>query len=306
MLPPGIFAWTSGLGESVSPVAVEALARAHPSWAADMLAFGPWDDRVQVPGFGRFVAAGTPSEATIVVAGECSTTMEAARNLAEGGVLGPWSAVIAPRQTRGRGQLRRPWVSSPGNLHMSLVMPAPPESGPWREALADLLPLVAGYLFAEALSALGGDIWIKWPNDLIQFNRKVGGILIEERKDLVVLGLGLNLVDSPPDELMREDSSVSAGVLGIPCHKGGPLALCEQLVNRGRKLYSILFNELEPSQFPPVVAKRLAWRGRRIQVREGADDIYQAEIMGISPNGGLVLRREGRETVLYSGSIFPL
>jgi BirA family biotin operon repressor/biotin-[acetyl-CoA-carboxylase] ligase len=306
MLPPGIFAWTSGLGESVSPVAVEALARAHPSWAADMLAFGPWDDRVQVPGFGRFVAAGTPSEATIVVAGECSTTMEAARNLAEGGVLGPWSAVIAPRQTRGRGQLRRPWVSSPGNLHMSLVMPAPPESGPWREALADLLPLVAGYLFAEALSALGGDIWIKWPNDLIQFNRKVGGILIEERKDLVVLGLGLNLVDSPPDELMREDSSVSAGVLGIPCHKGGPLALCEQLVNRGRKLYSILFNELEPSRFPSVVAKRLVWRGGRIQVREGDDDIYQAEIMGISPNGGLVLRREGRETVLYSGSIFPL
>jgi BirA family biotin operon repressor/biotin-[acetyl-CoA-carboxylase] ligase len=232
--------------------------------------------------------------------------MKAARILVAEDALGPWGAVMAVRQTEGRGQLRRPWVSSPGNLHVSVVLPAPPESGPWCDAAGDLLPLVMGYVFAEVLRSLGADIRIKWPNDLLQFGRKVGGILIEERKGVVVLGLGINLVDSPADEMMREDRSVSAGVLGIPQHRTGPLTLCELLVNRGRNMYATLFDELEPSQFLSAVANRLAWYGGLVRVREGEQDHYQAEITGLSPKGGLVLRRAGRESVLYSGSIFPL
>jgi len=134
----------------------------------------------------------------------------------------------------------------------------------------------------------------------------VGGMLIEERNGLVVLGVGLNVVESPPDGLMREDHSVSAGVLGIPHHAGGALALCETLVNRGRNVYAALFDGVEPSRFLTVVANRLAWYGRTIRVREGEHEDYHAEIAGLSPKGGLILRRAGREVVLYSGSIFPL
>lgn len=308
MLPPGILAWISGHGESVSPTTPQALAGAHPSWAADMAAYGPWDETVDIDGAGRFLKANHASapDRTIVVAGECVSTMEAARLLAEAGQLGPWGAVLAVRQTGGRGQLRRPWVSSPGNVHVSLVLPGLPGQGPWREAAPDLLPLVAGYMCAEALDSLGADIRIKWPNDLLQSGRKVGGLLIEERNGLVVLGVGLNVVESPPDGLLREDHSVSAGVLGIPYHAGGALALCETLVSRGKNVYAALFDGLEPSQFLSAVANRLAWHGRTVRVREGGNDNYQAEIAGLSPKGGLVLRRAGREVVLFSGSIFPL
>ncbi|WP_231117154.1 biotin--[acetyl-CoA-carboxylase] ligase [Pseudodesulfovibrio alkaliphilus] len=245
-------------------------------------------------------------EQVIVVVEECGTTMETARLLAEAGVLGAWDAVVAVRQRGGRGQLRRPWISSPGNLHVSMVMPAPPLDGPWREASADLLPLIAGYVFVEALEPLGFRIEIKWPNDLLRNGRKVGGMLIEERNGLVVLGLGLNVVESPADGLMREDHSVSAGILGIAAPWGGPLALCEVLVNRGRNVYATLFDELEPARFLSAVTSRLAWHGRRVHVTEEGQDSYQAEITGLSPKGGLVLRRAGREVVLYSGSIIPL
>lgn len=307
MLPPGIFAWISGHGEGVAPTTPQALAGAHPSWAADMAARGPWDDELELDGFGRFAVAGGARPARpIVVAGECFSTMEAARQLAEAGHIGPWDAVMAVRQRGGRGQLRRPWVSSPGNLHVSLIMPQPPAEGPWREAAGHLLPLIAGYVFARVLDSLGADIRIKWPNDLLQADRKVGGILIEERKGLVVLGLGLNVVECPADGLMREDRSVPAGVLKIPHHAGGALALCEVLVNRGENVYASLFDEMEPSRFLPTVANRLAWYGRRVRVQEGGQEHYQAEITGLSPDGGLVLRRSGRDVVLSSGSIFPL
>lgn len=308
MLPPGILAWISGHGENVSPTTPQALAGAHPSWAADMAAYGPWDEVVEIDGMGRFLKANHASapDGTIVVAGECVSTMETARLLAEPGQLGPWGAVLAVRQTGGRGQLRRPWVSSPGNVHVSLVLPGLPDQGPWRESAPDLLPLVAGYMCAEVLDSLGADIRIKWPNDLLQAGRKVGGMLIEERNRLVVLGVGLNVVESPPDGLLREDHSVSAGVLGIPYHAGGALALCETLVSRGKNVYAALFDGLEPSQFLSVVANRLAWHGRTVRVLEGGNDNYQAEIAGLSPKGGLVLRRAGTEVVLFSGSIFPL
>jgi len=317
MLPPGIFVWESGHGDEVAPTSLQALARAHPSWDADISASGPWDQGVEVAGLGRFAAArgnglawaraaaSKPGQ-VIVVVGECGSTMEAARILAEAGILDTWDAVVAVRQRGGRGQLRRPWVSSPGNLHVSMVMPAPPEDGPWREAAAHLLPLVAGHVFAEVLEPLGCRLEIKWPNDLLRSGRKVGGMLIEERNGLIVLGLGLNVVESPADGLMREDHSVSAGILGIGAPWGGPLALCEALVNQGRNVYATLFDELEPARFLSAVTNRLAWHGRRVRVTEGGHESYQAEITGLSPKGGLVLRRAGRDVVLYSGSIFPL
>ncbi|WP_285904946.1 biotin--[acetyl-CoA-carboxylase] ligase [Pseudodesulfovibrio pelocollis] len=299
----------------MAPTTPDDLARAHPTWEADISAFGPWTDAVEVAGLGRFVAAqGSAEERSrktepgqvIVVVGECDSTMEAARLLAGAGVLGPWDAVTAVRQRGGRGQMRRPWVSSAGNVHVSVIMPASPSDGPWREAATDLLPLVAGHVCAEVLEPLGCRIEIKWPNDLLRNGRKVGGMLIEERNGLVVLGVGLNLVESPADGLMREDHSVPAGTLGIAHPPGGALVLCEALVNRGRNVYATLFDELEPSRFLSAVTNRLAWHGRRVRVTEGGQESYQAEIAGLSSKGGLVLRRAGREVVLYSGSIFPL
>ena len=306
MLPPGIFLWESGHEDMVSSIDFASLSASHPTWAEDVATFGPWEKALTVDGFGRFSKSSQASEATVVVVGECGTTMETARMLLENGVLGEWGAVLSMAQTSGRGQLRRPWVSPPGNVHLSVVLPAAPLAGPWRDALIDLLPLVAGYVLRDVLNDLGANIQIKWPNDLLQDDKKVGGILIEEKNGVVILGFGLNHVESPPDAMMREDHSVSAGVLQTKNRSGGPLALGATLVNRGKIVYTSLFDEMEPSQFLSLIRRQLAWFGQRVEVREGEKDSYYAEIVGISPKGGLVVRREGRESVLFSGSIYPL
>jgi len=280
----------------------------HPFWQDDLREYGPWapadPDCGAIPA-GWLVGSGL-AHGTVVVARTCASTMELASRLVSQGLLGPWGAVISARQTQGRGQLRRPWASLAGNLHASIVLPPAPGEGAWTHAISDLLPLVVGHVFSEVLGRLGTDLRIKWPNDILQCGRKVGGMLIEERNGTSIVGVGLNLVDSPDDSQMREDHSVPAAKIRLPFFSSGPVALLDQLVNHGENVYAVMLDEIPPPRFISMFESKLAWFGRIILVKEGDDSSYEALLTGLSLDGGLVLRRDGGESVLYSGSIFPL
>lgn len=306
MLPHGIYLWESGFEGMAEPISPADLQGAHPNISHGPYFDADWSDVLEIQAVGSLRRCAVESDSVIVIIGACSSTMEVARYLMEQSVLSKWGAVIATEQSSGRGQLRRPWVSPVGNLHMSVVMPSPPVNSAWTWSLRDLLPLVAGYVFSDVLGGLGANLSIKWPNDLLQEDRKVGGILIEEQAGKVILGLGMNCVESPPDSLMREDRSVEAAVLQTKSQLLNPLELGETLVNRGESVYEVLLDEFTPTQFISMMALRLAWLGRRVEVRESGNDSYIAVIAGVSPKGGLVIRYEGKERILFSGSVFPL
>lgn len=306
MLPPGIFLWKTSEDPSVSELDIPSLSELHPAWAADLKAYGPWEVVHRIDEVGEFIQGSASSEATLVVARQCYSTMESARLLAERRVLGEWGAVLGVEQTGGRGQLRRPWISPPGNLHISVILPSAPSSGSWSKSLESLRPLVAGYISSVVLAELGAELKIKWPNDLLQENHKVGGMLIEERDGVAILGIGINLVDCPSDYQMRDDHSVSAGILQTNQSNLSPIALGDVLVNRGKNVYVVLLDEFPPARFVMMLENHLAWFGQEIEVREGGGESYQAMIKGLSPDGGLVVRCRGKESVLFSGSIFPL
>lgn len=286
--------------------ATGAAPRTHPLWQADLRDYGPWTpaDGDTVPA--DWLKGSGLAHGTVVAARTCATTMELASRLVADGLLGPWGAVVCARQTQGRGQLRRPWASFAGNLHASVVLPSVPEVGPWAEALSGLLPLVVGHVFSEVLGGLGADLKIKWPNDILQEGRKVGGMLIEERNGTSIVGVGLNLVDCPDDSQMREDRSVPAAKIRLPFFSSGPVALLDRLVNHGKTVYAVMLDEIPPPRFISMFESKLAWFGRTILVKEGDDSSYEALLTGLSLDGGLVLRRDGEESVLYSGSISPL
>ncbi|WP_338666798.1 biotin--[acetyl-CoA-carboxylase] ligase [Pseudodesulfovibrio methanolicus] len=278
----------------------------HPLWQADLRGYGPWTPAEGNAIPSGWLRGGGLAHGTVVVARTCTSTMELAARLVADGLLGPWGAVIGVRQTRGRGQLRRPWASLAGNMHASIVLPPAPAEGPWSEALSALLPLVAGHVVSEVLGGLGADLRVKWPNDILQDGRKVGGMLIEERNGTSIVGVGLNLADCPEDAQMREDHSVPAAKIRLPFFSAGPAALLDQLVNQGKTVYAVMLDEIPPPRFISMFESKLAWFGRTILVKEGDDSSYEALLAGLSLNGGLVLRRGGEESVLYSGSIFPL
>ena len=109
------------------------------------------------------------------------------------------SVVVADRQTAGRGSRGRRWESSPGaSLTFSLLWRF--EGGVHRLAG---LSLAVGVALVRALAACGAPgITLKWPNDILLDEAKLGGILVElqgaEGCSLAVIGIGINLAP-PPD-----------------------------------------------------------------------------------------------------------
>lgn len=108
-----------------------------------------------------------------------TSTQEVARDLPIG------SMVVADHQTAGRGRLDRRWEAPHGSALLASFVLRP----------RALLSLAAGVAAAEAC---GPDVRLKWPNDLVLEDRKLGGILVEVVRDRAVAGIGINLSWAPP------------------------------------------------------------------------------------------------------------
>jgi BirA family biotin operon repressor/biotin-[acetyl-CoA-carboxylase] ligase len=292
-----------------SPARPEETAAVHSSWARqieELTAAGQWR-RVSLPlasgGELRGLAAAAPTPANIYVCGECGSTMDAARWLSGEGLLEPWDAAAAVRQHSARGQMRRPWSSLAGNLFATVRWPGPPGERFGVGAWDRLTPLVVGWMLAEAFSELGVELEIKWPNDLLWRGRKTAGILVEERGGVTVVGVGLNLANAPKAEALRADSAVQA----VSFNEAGldlpPLALWTRLVTFCQNCYKNLLRTAGPQDFLQKFSRWMAWTGRMATVRESDCAPYQARIIGVAEDGGLRIRRDGAEHIIYSGSV---
>lgn len=138
-----------------------------------------------------------------------SSQDEAHRLAAEGAPHG--AAVVAALQTGGRGTRGRQWVSGPGGLWLSVVCRPQNVSG------IETLSVRTGMVLAEALEQLlppGTSVALKWPNDLMIANAKVGGILAEARwqgdtLSWVVVGVGINVRNTVPSGLPQPATSLA-------------------------------------------------------------------------------------------------
>ena len=114
-----------------------------------------------------------------------TSTQDVARDMPIG------SVVIADHQTAGRGRMERRWEAPPGTALLVSFVLAP----------SRLLSLAAGVAAAEAC---GPDVRLKWPNDLLLDDRKLGGILVEATPYKAICGIGVNLTWAPEGAAMLE------------------------------------------------------------------------------------------------------
>ena len=122
-----------------------------------------------------------------------STNQEAERQFANGR-KGPF-AIIANRQTTGRGRLGRKWESQQSqNLYMTLGWQ--PQVSP--ENMPQFTICMALSIARFLRNTYRLPIMVKWPNDLILIDKKVAGILVEARMETayihhLIFGLGFNI-----------------------------------------------------------------------------------------------------------------
>lgn len=108
----------------------------------------------------------------------------------------PVTVIVANEQLQGRGQRGTTWKSQPGkNLTFSVIFPKPSIS----VSRQFLLSAVVSTALVEALKKYNiPKLKVKWPNDIMTANFKIGGILIENvvaEGNLLasIIGIGLNV-----------------------------------------------------------------------------------------------------------------
>jgi BirA family transcriptional regulator, biotin operon repressor / biotin---[acetyl-CoA-carboxylase] ligase len=167
-----------------------------PRVLADLIAGGFWSDI-------RLVVSTGSTNADVLA--------QAARGAPEGLVI------VAEEQTAGRGRQGRSWISKPRAALMFSALLRPREVP---QAARGWVPLLAGVATASALrdvpclgrlgasrpraGAAGSrrpcvDARLKWPNDILIGERKLGGILAEQSGDVIVVGVGVNVLGGEPD-----------------------------------------------------------------------------------------------------------
>ena len=108
---------------------------------------------------------------------------------------GRLSVAVTNNQTAGRGRLGKIWQSPPGSglcLSAAYTFAEQPENLP-------ALTLALGLGVMDALNELGASgVELKWPNDLVALDGKLGGILTEVQQQsagtaTVVTGIGVNV-----------------------------------------------------------------------------------------------------------------
>ena len=147
------------------------------------------------------------------------------------------TVVVADSQTEGRGRLSRQWFSPPGvNLYCSIVIRKEIGADRMSEWLS-WLPLIAALAAAESIETVAAaSVAVKWPNDLLMAERKVGGILCESGTaarsgPFQIIGIGLN-VNGDRNDFPQDLRELATTIR----HETG------RLINRNRLLAQLLLN----------------------------------------------------------------
>lgn len=200
-------------------------------------------------------------------------------------------ALLAEYQTAGRGRRGRAWLAPPGGaICLSL-------SWTFKDVPADLgaLGLVIGVCELRALCTLGVTrAKLKWPNDLLVDERKLGGILIELRAETdgpacVVIGIGLNVALGAPllariaETGIAATDLVSAGLVH-PSRNAVASAIVDSCI-RG-------LLEFERAGLRPFIEDWRdadALRGRMIDVRGATGEVARGLARGVDLHGALLV-----------------
>ena len=141
---------------------------------------------------------------------EVNSTNEKANELAANVEEG--TVIIAEKQKKGRGRFSREWFSPEGGVYVSVILK--PKISPID---ASKMTLIAGIAVAKVIRKLGLDAKLKWPNDVLIYRKKVGGILTsinikEDKIDYIIVGIGINanidISSTFPKELQKNVTSL--------------------------------------------------------------------------------------------------
>lgn len=207
--------------------------------------------------------------------------------------LPPGTVLRAGQQTAGRGRRGKSWVSPAENFIFSGIIETVymPNISLFSLLSAAALKAAIDDLLAQVLTPdIRKRILVKWPNDLLLFDRedyyKIAGILVESKiigeKIKIVIGIGLNWKNVPA---AAEQSAYKPGSLFSEAEAkcfSGPDQLTPLLISnfnrRGRE-----FLQFGNRSFLEEVREHSFLRGAELYTKNGS-----LQILGLADDGALI------------------
>lgn len=218
-----------------------------------------------------------------------STNADAKKHAAAGKLR---YAVLADRQSAGRGRLGRSFFSPPkAGMYLSAVIKP-------HEQNAAKITAYAAVVAARAVEELcGARVDVKWVNDLYMNGKKICGILTEGSVGLeggaleyAVVGIGINCKSVPlPGDLRDKVTSVEA--------ESG--VAVSRVLLAAKILDALGLAEKELPDFMDEYRARNIVCGKTVTV----NGEYEAKAVAILDNGALVLERDGKQTAFAAGEV---
>ncbi len=243
-------------------------------------------------------------EPSIVCMNQTESTNVLARVMVEGG-LGEGLIAVADLQTQGRGRHDRKWHSPLGGLYFSIVL---------RPRIADETAPLLGFLTACAIATeirevIGLEVSLKWPNDILVGDRKLGGILSETISTngnlLAVIGIGINQNmkrEDLPAELQDNTTTILSEIGRETSRENLISAIISGIDSRLGRVES-------DSSFSSILDEwvgHCSTIGRSVCVRDGSE-IIEGLAIGIGPDGSLEVEdSDGQLKRILIGDIFHL
>lgn len=206
---------------------------------------------------------------------------------------------ITDFQLSGKGRRGRQWLTPPGRqLTFTLGCRAAHAPGRWLG-----VALAAGVALAQVLRRRGWPVSLKWPNDLMLGESKLGGILIEmdamaEGPSHLLLGVGIN------ESLLHDErAALDRPVAAL---QDAPITYerADLLADLVTSLQTVL------QQYPEtgLEAWRGAWQyldclqGKTVSFQQG-DLVHDGVAEGIDAQGSLMVRTVHGVVACHSGEV---
>jgi len=208
------------------------------------------------------------------------------------------TCVWAKNQTNGRGQMGNSWnVEGEKNLTFSVYMPI-------NDALAKniiAINLITSLSIFKVLKLLNiPQLYIKWPNDIMSANKKIGGILIENNYQNgalsdSIIGIGINVNQEKFKNLPY------AGSLKLSTQKEFDLeTLLNQILKRLEKSFTN-YNSIDFSNLKKEFESVLFRKGKASSfTKANCNSIFTGIIKGITNDGRLIVLKEDNITQEFS------
>lgn len=231
----------------------------------------------------------------LIQVGSVESTMSTAISLFESGNLRPGQAVVAGFQSAGQGRLDRTWLAEPGQ---AVLMTAYQPVQVALESLG-LLAIATGVAVAETLDHFGVRAELKWPNDLLLNDRKLGGILIrtriEKKRVHVFAGVGINVL-SIPEALDNSATSISDWSMSVGTIEEIALATLN-------KWNDVLRKGISNSESDVVDrwTARAAWMNCPITVV--ANKLIEGIMIGLDESGRLLIKTQNVIRAIDHGDV---